>query len=643
MGHSLIFGPGDIAGWTPVGVSSFQSMKPTAAIRELIQNGTDAVADAGEEVTHMRFYVSRCSVKNLPAIDSYRDAFNRIQETLPKIFGGKLPDNAEAISDEIEHCLGKEDCEVLHVLDNGIGLDRKRMGGLFGDGVSVKDVAATGSYGNGHVVVFPASDLRYVAYGGLSSEGRIAAGHAILASRENEKPRAPTLSKDGYLVKSLHENDLLDRYTFYEGKDIPKLISEQLHWIEQHWGRGSAVAILGFNHFRERTGKSSLKDVVFRAAACSFFEAIYNGKLTIEVVDSGETSHLDKNSLFTVLENYRDEKRSRDSFLSGSRAYEACLTLRDGKSLLIDTPSGPVEILVRHPVEMGRTRVDLCRNGMWVTDKIPRFQNKFGDLQTFHSVFPLRRNPVFNRLVRKSEGPLHNSLCVQEKLNVGEQKQLHEVLRAIREKLCQVIPKLDGETFRPSNIFVLPKGGLAQGGKNISLTGTPTQVKRTKPPIADTGGSGGAGARSGSGRGTGTGDGRAGEFKRGGAQMRFQALIVPTGRRSCQIEVVSGEQAAESEIRFALDESIDVTSDGMSTESYVSVVANTLRLNSAPVSAEQLRTDSDGKVCGVSLGKLKEGQKCEIELDYEIPPEIPVVDDQQVVLKVEMVRRAASA
>ena len=125
--------------------------------------------------------------------------------------------------------------------------------------------------------------------------------------------------------------------------------------------------------------------------------------------------------------------------------------------------------------------------------------------------------------------------------------------------------------------------------------------------------------------------------------MRFQALIVPTGHRSCQIGVVSGEKATESEIRFALDESIDVTSDGMSTEAYVSVVADTLKLNNELVSPEQLRTDGNGKVCGVSLGRLEEGQVCEIELDYEIPPDIPVVDDQQVVLKVEMVRRTTLA
>ena len=40
----LHFGPGDVSGWTPVGLSSYRAMKPTAAIRELIQNGIDAAS-----------------------------------------------------------------------------------------------------------------------------------------------------------------------------------------------------------------------------------------------------------------------------------------------------------------------------------------------------------------------------------------------------------------------------------------------------------------------------------------------------------------------------------------------------------------------------------------------------------------------
>ena len=46
------------------------------------------------------------------------------------------------------------------------------MEALLGDGISVKDSNASGSYGNGHVVAFPASDLRYVLYGGLFAENQ---------------------------------------------------------------------------------------------------------------------------------------------------------------------------------------------------------------------------------------------------------------------------------------------------------------------------------------------------------------------------------------------------------------------------------------------------------------------------------------
>ena len=61
---SLQFGPGDIVGWTPGGISSFHGMKPTAAIRELVQNSLDAAVDAGEEVARMRFYVeSGCRLR----------------------------------------------------------------------------------------------------------------------------------------------------------------------------------------------------------------------------------------------------------------------------------------------------------------------------------------------------------------------------------------------------------------------------------------------------------------------------------------------------------------------------------------------------------------------------------------------------
>ena len=650
---SLLFGAGDVSGWTSTGVSGFRGLKPTAAIRELIQNGLDAAGAAETLPARMHFEVADCSMDEIPGIKSYRKAFNGIQNSLPKIFGGTLPDNAEAITDDIKRCLAQKTCKVLYVLDNGIGLDKRRMCFLLGDGVSVKETGAMGSYGNGHVVAFPASDLRYVLYGGVSGGNIVASGHAILASRENEKKGKPALGKDGYLVKKLCSDDLLDRYIFCENEEIPKLLLDRLQWIQSQWGHGSVVAIPGFNHFNEQddASQSSLRNMVFRASACNFFEAIYRQELVVHVNVGGQTFALDQHNIVDVLEEFRLEKRSPDSFLSGNKAYEAFLTLRDGREVEIDTPMGKVGAIVRYPVE-GSTRTDLCRSGMWITDSLPRFQNQFGNVKAFHCLLLLRVNKAFNRLVRKAEGPLHNELHLRQ-LKPADRKQLGRVFAAIRDQLRKEVPALDAETFRPSDIFLLPTGGFAKGGRLPGYKGVASTVRRRKPG-SDTGGGGGGGGQ-GRGSGSGRGRGRAGTFKRGGNQTRFSAVILPTGARACRTLIVPEEKLPRGEIRFAIDESIDVTSDSASSEVYAILKPSTIRVNNQKIRDDQLvkkvvgkEVKKDGEtevldeelVLGILLGEINKGEECLVELEYSLPDDLPLTDDRPVVLKAELLRRA---
>lgn len=635
---TLEFDPGGSpSGWTPVGVSGFRGLKSTAAVRELIQNSLDAADAADVDPARIRFQVSQCRVDDIPAIKAYREAFSDAQETQRRLSDDRLPNNAKTIADEIEQCLREETCEVLYVLDNGIGLNKKRMSALLGDGLSVKEQpGATGSFGNGHVVVFPASDLSYVLYGGLSDEGMICSGHTILASRKDKKGKG-SFGKDGYFVSKLNSDDLFDRYVFPQGEEIPRLISEKLKWIKEHWGTGSVVAVMGFNRFRE--SDADIKEQVFQAVACNFFEAIHGGKLIVDVERDGKVESLCQDNLHVVLEGYRDQKRSK-GFLAGSRAYEALLTLEKGKRVAAVTDMGDVEVIYRCPIE-GGTRVELCRNGMWVTDRLPRFQGKFGNLQPFHCVLPLRKNLAVKSLVCKAENPLHNSLSMKL-MDKKDQAQLRRVLNTIREKLCETIPKLEMETFRAFDILAVSMGeGLAQkeGKGRPSTMGTPTRIKRPKSPegIGDEDDSlPGGGMRNGGG-----GGGGGGTFKRTGNRMQFQAVVVPTGLRSCKVFVPPGEKAPESEIRFALDESIDATSDSYSRESFVRLNGDTLRLNGKPVSPENLKKDDDGNVLGVMLGSFDKEQGHTIDMDYTIPEGLPVKDDQQVVLKIEMIRRAS--
>ncbi len=642
---ALHFGPGDTSGWTPVGVSGYRALKSTAAIRELIQNGLDAASDAKALPARMRFRVEGYQIQDIPSIDLYRRYFKEAQDVQRELVGGNVPDNAEAIINDINECLNKQTCEVLHVLDNGIGLNEERMKALLADGLSVKDSGAAGSYGNGHIVAFPASDLRYILYGGLFLENQtpkmICSGHVILATRKGEKGGG--ISKDGYFVNEL-KDDLFNPYDFPENKEIPLLIRKQLEWIKDEWQTGSVVSIVGFNKFRKSGAKNTILKEIFRAAACNFFEAINRDHLVIDVEENGNIESLDKSSLERILEDNKDQRRSSDTFLSGNRAYEAFRVLKEGNREMVSTDLGEVEIVVKCPVESGQTRIDLCRKGMWITSNLPRFQNQFGNLTPFHCILPLLKNTQLNRIVRKAEGPLHNSLST-DLLSATEREKFNGVLSAIRDRLKEIIPPLNEESFRPDDIFLVRTKGLVKGGGRPNTTGTMTVVKRRRKSQnyeqqeeVDSGH-----------EGTGVGEGsrsynanRFGSFRRHGSQMQFQGLVVPTGPRSCKVSVVSGEKTQESEIRFALDESIDVTSDGAIKDLFVSINSDSLRVNGEPAREDQLRKDDNGNVLGVGLGGLNEKQEFEIEMDYSIPNDLLIRDDQKVVLKVEMVRRAAT-
>lgn len=642
---SLHFGPGDMSGWTPVGVSGYRALKSTAAIRELIQNGLDAADDAKVIPARMRFRVETCQTQEVPGIDIYLKAFREAQEVQRKLVGDKVPDNAAAIIKDISRCLNKETCEVLHVLDNGIGLNKERMEALLADGVSVKGPGAAGSYGNGHIVAFPASDLRYVLYGGLFLENQIhkmiCSGHIILATRKGKK--GERLSKDGYFVNKLRD-DLFNPYDFPENKEIPPLIRSQLEWIKEEWQTGSVVSIVGFNQFRTSGTENTILKEIFRAASCNFFEAINRGHLVIEVEENENIEFLNKNTLERILEENKEQKRSSDTFLSGNRANEAFQVLKEGSRVAVQTKMGEVEIVVKYPVESGQTRIDLCRKGMWITGNLPRFQNQFGNFKPFHCVLPLLENAKLNRIIRKAEGPLHNGLSI-DLLSPDQKKQLMDVLSAIRDRLYEIVPPLNKESFRPDDIFLVRTKGMARGGGKPGTTGTMTIVKRRRKSQSYEQQEEVDGGHEGTGVGEDSHSynaNRSGSFRRHGSQMQFQGLVVPTGPRSCKVSIVSGEKTQESEIRFALDESIDVTSDGVIKDLFVSINPDSLRVNGVPAREDQLRKDDKGNVLGVVLGGLSEKQESEVEMDYSVPNDLLVRDEQKVVLKVEMVRRAAT-
>ena len=68
----------------------------------------------------------------------------------------------------------------------------------------------------------------------------------------------------------------------------------------------------------------------------------------------------------------------------------------------------------------GISRVDLCRNGMWITDRLPGFYQKFTEKVPFQAILSLNAEEggQLHEFIRAAEGPLHDTIVIK-RLPVG--------------------------------------------------------------------------------------------------------------------------------------------------------------------------------------------------------------------------------
>lgn len=624
-------------GFTAAGVQGFSDLNPAVLVRELIQNSLDAVREDGRSKTIVRFELEEIELAEVPAIDTYRDTIRQAEHDQSRIQNdGKLPDQAAMVVGAIKDCLRKKKVKVLYILDNGMGLDEKRMTGLLSDGVSVKSSAGSGAVGNGHLTAIPASDLRYVLYGGVCEGGnKIASGHAILASFSGKDG---LMGKDGYYAldfKSLME----DPYDFPSENQIDPLIKKKLDWIESKYEKGTAVIIPGFNQFREQG--IDLWDAIKKASACSFFAAIADGHLEVVCRSNDSEKRLCESNIKKVFESdIASEKRAK-KFLSGSRAADAYKTAKEGNAHTVDVGCGRVKVILRD-ISDGKSRIDLCRNGMWISDSLPRLSTyKFNNRKPFHCLIKVTANDGdIHGLIRKSEGPLHNHIEAQKWLSPEEQSQLDDAFKEISNFLSNNLEELQEQEFSISDILSVSTGSVAEWER---LRRHPSRV----PSGDDEGGGGRGDARGSKGDGNGSDSGGgSNSFKRSGNSIPFGAVPVPTGSRSYSVELYPQEELKgdfEAEIRFVLDENIDETCDPTNDEQYVEL--KSVKMDGKKVADRDL-IKRDETILGVRLGQFKPGENPILSFDYDLPddPDGMVLQaEEKIVLRAEIVRRRAQS
>ncbi len=638
---NLHFGPGNSSGFTPAGIAAFDNLRPAAVVRELIQNALDAARAAQVAPARVRFQLSSVRLKEIPGIASYKKAFGKAITTQTAMAGGLLARQAELVVARIENALAADKVDVLTVLDNGVGLDEGRMNALLSDGLSIKPDGATGTYGNGHSTAIPASDLRYVLYGGITTEGkRIGSGHAVLASHHCKGERHQR-SGDGFFIRDFRAgtNSL---FVYPQDGGLPGLILDALRQIKSQTTHGSAVIIPAFNHFLEG---DALWDMVSHAASANYFVAIEDRQLEVTVEDyrgssAASSSKLNRKTLSVVLKEHENKQRAL-AFLNGRRAFEAHHAYRSGVRHRIETSAGEVEIRLLE-IPTGTTRIDLCRNGMWITDKIPGFYQRFTERVPFQAVLLLdsRNGGKLHEFIRAAEGPLHDSIAMK-RLQPADRSACREALGQVRDWILTNTPTVKSDAYTPTDFLALDFGddtGLGGNKAHGSYWGIPVPAGRNPMrelpafPLTPVEESARKAVPGRADRSFQLSSSR-GSRRRPSLQACFQAASRPSGKSRRRIVIDCLRDFTNAELRLVVDEALDATCERHGQDAYSPAVLTKIQINGKAAQECVLRR-LDDEVTGVHLGDLKAGDSVEIEASYRLTGDFTGLPDPS--LRVEV-------
>lgn len=428
------------------------SVAPGPIVRELIQNSLDAGQLAGRDQVSVRFVFEKLPVNDLPGIEEYRKAFHAALET----HKGHL-ENAQAQIARIKKSLRAQTVKVLNVLDNGIGLNTERMNSLLGDGTTSKsEQESAGSYGLGHFTAFPASNLQFILYGGVTNNSeRTASAHAILASHEVERELR---GKDGFLIKQTRPT-VRNRYVFPSNGEIPSFLDSQLDIIKEDSDSGSVIVITAFNDFLE-TDEDSCVKIILSTAAKHFFPSIRSGRLVVSVSGESGARVLDKNSLGDIISEDVKNRRTGDP-LSNSKAYSAYQTLVFSDRRIVETSYGSIAIHIRQSPQE-RIRINLFRSGMWITDVLPRNrQGNYSGYKPFNALVLVDPPSEAFKLVRKSEGEKHLDISAN-RLADEDKENFNMLFKEIRDRIIEGLEKSEAEVYSPASFMLIDP---AQGGE----------------------------------------------------------------------------------------------------------------------------------------------------------------------------------
>lgn len=276
---------GENKGINDSGVATFRGTPLKSLAREICQNSLDA---AREKTVIVEFNMFSIPTKNVPGIDSLKDAFKRCLD----FWGMQRAITTKEFFNKAIETAEKSSCSFLRISDfNTIGLTGTKgeintnwTNLTKSSGASDKKGTAGGSYGIGKYAPFACSDFSTVFYSTYNREEEVA------------------YQGVSRLVTFKREDDETTQGIGYYGNDKNTPVFNQLS-IDPSFERkageyGTDIFIAGYKFANEDWQKNIIVSILD-----GFLGAIWNGKLEIRVGDK----EVSKATLHDLIEIYRDD------------------------------------------------------------------------------------------------------------------------------------------------------------------------------------------------------------------------------------------------------------------------------------------------------------------------------------------------
>lgn len=425
------------SGFTNASISASNDKDSSTIVREILQNSYDsAINEAHRDKAKVKFIIDYIDKTEIPGIKNYEEALHSIKKE-------DLSTKEQGILNVINEQLEIDKIPILYVVDNGVGFTQKKLVAILSDGISKKDNPndSGGSYGNGHFSAFNISNLRYVLYGGkFEDDSKLCSGQALLRThKQNDALKLGT----GFLLAN-NKPILEENHIFYENKNIPNIIDNQLNSIEKS---GAIVGIVGFNFFGNEENINEVTNLISSSIVRNFYVAIHENNLEIEIKTPCNMLNINRENLNDVFARTQGEKSS-PNFNTAKRFYDM---LDTDKKQTIETIEGKVKIY--YQLSDSDTKLAICRNGMWINDAIPSPLNKnnFPHNKNFNALIVAQKRTNFSTLIREAESNLHNNIRLNrfsgDKAGKEKKEKLSHSLKEIKEFLSNIVEKNDNDSF----------------------------------------------------------------------------------------------------------------------------------------------------------------------------------------------------